>query len=149
MVRDKVLLRRNSPLLSAPAPAVQWLGDVRATVERTRRALEMLGFLFISRGPIKTMSSTSYNLPNIDEFRSHLLSQVGPGAIENHLRQAFLLCWIMLPPERRLPDEVASSVRSIFERVSKSWSEDASRFFVSAITAPLPTEPARPDAPNV
>jgi len=38
----------------APPPPIQcsYESVVRATVERTRRALETLGLLFVSRGPI-------------------------------------------------------------------------------------------------
>lgn len=64
--------------------------------------------------------------PGGEEFRKIF----GPGAVDEMLRQAMKVCWMMLPEDRRTVEEVEREVRRILDRVLQNWREDARSFGV-------------------
>jgi hypothetical protein len=62
---------------------------------------------------------------------------LSPAAIDQQIRQAISLCWMMLPEGRRTVEEVEGEMRRLLERALKELREDARAF-------PAPTaRPAR------
>ena len=53
---------------------------------------------------------------------------MGPGAVDEQIRQAIHFCWMMLPAERRTVNEVEQEIRRIVERALKALREDEERF---------------------
>lgn len=62
--------------------------------------------------------------PGGEEFRKTF----GPGAVDEMIRQAVKICWMMLPEDRRSVDQVEQDVRRILDRILEDWREDARRF---------------------
>ncbi len=52
----------------------------------------------------------------------------GPGQVDEHLRQAIHLCWMMLPDDRKTVDELEKQIRRIIDRALKDLREDAKQF---------------------
>ena len=55
-------------------------------------------------------------------------NMLGPGAVDQHVRQAISTCWMVMPPERRNAEAVASEIRRIVERVLANLKDDAKAF---------------------
>jgi hypothetical protein len=54
-----------------------------------------------------------------------------PGQVDQTVRQAIQMCWMMLPADGRTLDEVERQVRRIVERALKDLRDDASAFGIS------------------
>ncbi len=52
----------------------------------------------------------------------------GPGQVDEQIRQAIHLCWMMLPDDRKTVDELEKHLRRIIERAFKDLREDADQF---------------------
>ena len=52
----------------------------------------------------------------------------GPGQVDQMLRQAVSICWIMLPLDRRTVANVEVEIRRILDRVLRNLNEDAEGF---------------------
>ncbi len=61
---------------------------------------------------------------NRDQMRSFL----GPGGVDQLIRQAIELAWMMLPDERKTVTEVDRVIRQIVDRALKDFREDAESF---------------------
>lgn len=57
-----------------------------------------------------------------------MVASMGPGLPDQMVRQAIQFCWIMMPPERQHPLEVAEEMRRILERALRDFTDDASAF---------------------
>jgi hypothetical protein len=55
-------------------------------------------------------------------------SFMGPGQVDQEIRQAIQFAWIMLPDERKTPAEVERVIRQIVDRAPKDFREDAASF---------------------
>lgn len=53
---------------------------------------------------------------------------LGPGHIDQSIRQAIQFCWMSLPPDRRAVDDLEKEVRRIVERALSNLREDAKAF---------------------
>ena len=60
----------------------------------------------------------------------------GPGAVDQQVRSAISTCWMMLPEDRRTPENVAAEIRRIVERALSNMTDDAATFG-------LPEDPSR------
>jgi hypothetical protein len=52
----------------------------------------------------------------------------GPGQVDEQIRQAIHLCWMMLPDDRKTVDECEKQFRRIVERAIRDMREDAEAF---------------------
>ena len=52
----------------------------------------------------------------------------GPGQVDQQIRQALHLCWMMLPEDRKTVDELEKQVRRILDRAFQDLREDADQF---------------------
>jgi hypothetical protein len=53
---------------------------------------------------------------------------LGPSPIDQQIRQAIHMCWMMLPESKRTVDEVEKHIRRIVERALKDLREDGEAF---------------------
>jgi hypothetical protein len=52
----------------------------------------------------------------------------GPGQVDEQIRQAMHVCWIMLPEDRKTVDELEKQMRRIIDRAFKDLREDTAAF---------------------
>ncbi len=53
---------------------------------------------------------------------------LGPGHVDQTIRQAIHFCWMSLPKERKNIDELEKQVRRIVDRALKDFREDSEAF---------------------
>lgn len=63
-----------------------------------------------------------------EEDRDSMRAFMGPGVVDQEIRQAIMMCWTALPPERKTVEAVESEIRRIVERALKDLKEDARAF---------------------
>jgi hypothetical protein len=56
----------------------------------------------------------------------------GPAMVDQQIRQAISTCWMLLPEDRRNPENVAKEIRRIVERALTNLKEDAKAFDLGA-----------------
>ena len=67
--------------------------------------------------------------PNDDpENRDRMRSFMGPGGVDQQIRQAIQLAWMMLPDDRKNVAEVERVIREMVDRALKNYREDAETF---------------------
>jgi hypothetical protein len=67
--------------------------------------------------------------PNDDpENRDRMRSFMGPGHVDQQIRQAIQLAWMMLPDDRKNVAEVERVTREMVDRALKNYREDAEAF---------------------
>lgn len=59
---------------------------------------------------------------------SKMRSLFGPGHVDSQIRQAIQMCWMMLPADKKNPDELEATLRNIFDRAIKDFREDSATF---------------------
>ena len=52
----------------------------------------------------------------------------GPNQVDQHVRQAIQLCWMMLPENAKTVDELEKQFRRIVDRAIKDLRDDAQAF---------------------
>ena len=52
----------------------------------------------------------------------------GPGQVDQQVRQAIHLCWMMLPEDRKTVDELERQMRRIIDRALQDLREDTDAF---------------------
>lgn len=62
------------------------------------------------------------------EDRDSMRAFMGPGVVDQEIRQAIMMCWTALPAERKTVEAVESEIRRIVERALKDLKEDARAF---------------------
>jgi hypothetical protein len=62
------------------------------------------------------------------EGPDRMRNMFGSGQVDQQVRQAIQMCWLMLPDDRRTLDEVERQVRRIIERAFSDMREDAEQF---------------------
>ena len=58
-------------------------------------------------------------------------SMFGPGQVDQSVRQAIQMCWMMLPQEAKNVDELERQFRRIVDRALSDLREDADAFGIS------------------
>jgi len=62
------------------------------------------------------------------KIAEHWANMFGPGHLDQSVRQAINMCWMMLPKERKTPEIVEQEVRRVFERALQDFREDCQAF---------------------
>jgi len=62
------------------------------------------------------------------ESRDRIKAFMGPGQVDQQIRQAIQLTWMILPDERKNVAEVERVIRQIVDRALKNFREDADAF---------------------
>ena len=71
------------------------------------------------------MAAFSHDDPEAaDKFRS----MFGPNQVDEQIRQAIHVCWMLLPADKRNPDEVERQMRRIVDRALKDFRDDSEAF---------------------
>ena len=55
----------------------------------------------------------------------------GPQQVDQQIRQAISMCWMMLPKDKKNPDAVAAEIRRIVERALTNLREDTQAFGIA------------------
>jgi hypothetical protein len=66
--------------------------------------------------------------PDDPDAGDKMRQMFGPGQVDQHVRQAMHLCWMMLPDDRKTVDELERQFRRIVERALRDLREDADAF---------------------
>lgn len=59
---------------------------------------------------------------------NELWQMFGPGQVDQQIRQAIHMCWMMLPKDRKTVDESEKQLRRLFDRAIKDLRDDADAF---------------------
>jgi hypothetical protein len=62
------------------------------------------------------------------EGHDKIRSMFGPGQVDQQVRQAIQMCWMMLPNENKTVDELEKQFRRIVDRAINDLRDDASAF---------------------
>ena len=65
------------------------------------------------------------------EGADKMRSMFGPGQVDQGVRQAIQMCWMMLPESGKTADELERQFRRIVDRAIKDLREDADAFGLS------------------
>ena len=68
-----------------------------------------------------------FNL-NDPDAEKKVCEMLGPGQVDQLIRQTIQLCWMMLPEDRKTVDELEKQVRRIMDRAFKDLREDRDAF---------------------
>jgi len=63
-----------------------------------------------------------------DDQSERMAEMMGPGHIDQLIRQALQFCWMSLPKGRRTLDEWEAQARRIFDRALRDFREDGEAF---------------------
>lgn len=74
---------------------------------------------------ISTASSFSNDDP---DDHGKMRSMLGPGHVDQLVRQAIQMCWMMLPEDRKTADELEKQFRRIVDRAINDTRDDAKAF---------------------
>ena len=81
---------------------------------------------------------------NLDPASARMMLQaMGPHAIDQQIRQAISLCWMLLPEEKKSVEAVEAEIRRLVDRALKDLREDAAAFGVPKSEPPAPGRAAR------
>ena len=69
--------------------------------------------------------------PNDEESFDKMRNFFSPSQVDESVRQALQMCWMMLPNDRRNADELERQFRRIVERAIKDMREDDQAFGAS------------------
>lgn len=71
-----------------------------------------------------------YNLSNSDDPNNDpgeaMRKAMGPLVVDNQIRQAINMCWVMMPPAQRTPDAVEARIRYIVDRALRDMRDERS-----------------------
>ena len=66
--------------------------------------------------------------PNDPEARKKMRAMFSPGQIDQSVRQAIQMCWMMLPDRNKTVDELEKQFRRIVDRAIDDLREDSVAF---------------------
>ncbi|MBU0616739.1 MAG: hypothetical protein KKI02_03395 [Planctomycetes bacterium] len=66
--------------------------------------------------------------PNSEDRRKSMREMFGPQQVDQAIRQAISMCWMMMPADKKTPDAVGIEIRRIVERALANMKEDADAF---------------------
>jgi hypothetical protein len=72
----------------------------------------------------------AYNETDSTEDSDNMRSMFSPTQVDQTVRQALQICWMMLPNDRRSPEVVEAEFRRIAERAIRDFKEDHKAFNV-------------------
>lgn len=52
----------------------------------------------------------------------------GPGQVDQSIRQALQMCWMMLPDDKKTPEELEAAIRRIVDRAIANFRDDFETF---------------------
>ena len=64
---------------------------------------------------VESMAEKDFNLGDPDQ-QDAIRQMMGPAQLDQHIRLAIQMCWMMLPSERRSADEVERQLRRVVDR---------------------------------
>ncbi len=70
----------------------------------------------------------AYSNANDRNAAKKMRKMFGPGPVDQTIRQAIHLCWIMLPENRKTIKELEKQMRRIFDRALEDLREDTEKF---------------------
>ena len=65
---------------------------------------------------------------NDPDATNKMREMFGPGQVDQQIRQAVHLCWMMLPQDRKTVDELEKQIRRILDRAFRDLREDTDAF---------------------
>jgi hypothetical protein len=74
------------------------------------------------------MAMIKMNDPRAAKKMGQMFRKLGPGQVDEQVRQAIHFCWMILPDNRRTIDELEKQIRRIVDRAFKDLREDAKQF---------------------
>ena len=74
------------------------------------------------------MAAFSSNDPDAEKKMRNMF---GPQQVDQEIRQAIGICWMMMPDDQKNPEAVAKEIRRIVERAISNLKEDATAFGIS------------------
>jgi ATP-dependent Clp protease ATP-binding subunit ClpC len=113
-------------------PAARTLANLGISVEKVRS--ELLLLLGDDAGALAAMGQESgFKEGNMIEFLGGEHARkargfLGPHAVDQMIRQAITMCWIMLPDDKRSISTVESEIRRLVDRALANLKEDAQAF---------------------
>jgi hypothetical protein len=84
-------------------------------------------FLFYQEFDIQ-MAEFDLSAEDSREGFNNMMAMLGPGQIDQAIRQAIQTCWMMLPDDKKTMDELESKIRHVFERAIANFREDFETF---------------------
>ncbi len=78
------------------------------------------------------VSSSDWEGGDPQQVAKGMRDMLGPQALDNAIRQAISVCWVMLPDENKNIAFVETEVRRVVERALKDLKDDASVFGIPA-----------------
>jgi hypothetical protein len=63
-----------------------------------------------------------------EEAAKRMADFLGPGQVDQTIRQAIHFCWMSLPDDRKNVDELEKQVRRIVDRALRDFREDSEQF---------------------
>jgi hypothetical protein len=66
--------------------------------------------------------------PNDPDVAEKMRALFSPGQVDQGIRQAIHMCWMMLPTDRKTVDELENEFRRIVDRAIKNLREDSDSF---------------------
>ena len=66
--------------------------------------------------------------PNDRDAARNMKAMFGPGQVDQQIRQAIHMCWMMLPEDKKTVAELEVQVRRILDRAIEDLRNDASAF---------------------
>ena len=68
------------------------------------------------------------SIPNTPENWDNMRWHLGPNQVDQSLRQTIMLCWHMLPEDKRTIGNVEKQIRRLMDRALENMREDAGEF---------------------
>ena len=69
--------------------------------------------------------------------KRHMQSAFGPGMVDQQIRQAISMCWMMLPDDKKNIDVVEAEIQRIVGRALKNLREDCQAFGIPDERRPI------------
>jgi hypothetical protein len=66
--------------------------------------------------------------PNDRDAARNMKAMFGPGQVDQQIRQAIHMCWMMLPEDKKTIDELELQIRRILNRAIEDLKSDATAF---------------------
>lgn len=63
-----------------------------------------------------------------DEWNRHFREELGPKAVDEWLKQAVRVTWLLLPKDKRNVDELKSLMQGILDRIIRDMEKDRRKF---------------------
>ena len=68
---------------------------------------------------------------NDPDAANKMRGMFGPQQVDQEIRQAISMCWMIMPDDKKNPDAVAAEIRRIVERALANLREDAEVFGIT------------------